>query len=56
MSYCNVILLHVAIHQIRVNEMHDIHRLFIDIHLDTVNEKIILAASLYCKDCNIYTL
>ena len=35
-----------AIHQIRVNEMHDIHRLFNDIHLDTVNEKIILAAML----------
>ena len=36
----------LSIHQIRVNEMHDIHRLFNDIHLDTVNEKIILAAML----------
>ena len=36
----------VFIHQIRVNEMHDIHRLFNDIHLDTVNETIILAAML----------
>ena len=46
LSYVNKMIQIIAIHQIRVNEMHDIHRLFNDIHLDTVNEKIILAAML----------